>query len=297
MSIIDSATAYVVSSSVYEESIENKDFWPLYLPLGFISIFFVVPILYISLLSFSTYDPTENVVWELTVENWVRVLSDEFYRGFIWYTIRLAAVVTLLCILLGYPVGYLTAKASPRVRSTILFLVLLPLMIGIVIRTYGWMAILGQDGIVSRATEALLGEPILLLGSTEAVIIGLVGVFIPFMILPVQSTIQDVNPELEKAARDLGANKLTSFYKVTLPLSLPGVLAGVIFCFTLTMSAIVTPQLLGGRGDLTIGVLMYDTALSIINWPLASTLSIIILVINIGFVYVYIRVSQIGAKE
>jgi ABC-type spermidine/putrescine transport system permease subunit I len=154
------------------------------------------------------------------------------------------------------------------------------------------MVILGTNGVVNTFLQSTFGLKIQLLGTTRAVIIGLVGVLLPFLIVPIYSSLESLDESLELAARNLGANAFQAFYKVTLPLSLPGVVSGSIFVFTLSMSAVVTPRLLGGRTDLTIGALMYDVALADTNWPFASAMAVIMAIITFALIFSYIKFSR-----
>jgi ABC-type spermidine/putrescine transport system permease subunit I len=259
--------------------------------VGLVVLFLLVPMSYLGIVSFYKFDPIQIVVHEFTAGNYAKIFQP-FYRSFIIYTLKLAVTVTVLCLVLGYPVSYYIARAPPKKKQLMLFISVLPLMVGVVVRTYGWMIIFGSNGIVNKIWEPLFGHPLVILRSTPAVTLGLTGVLLPFLIFPVYSSIQDVGMSLERASRNLGANKLQTLYHVVVPLSLPGMVTGIIFCFTLSMSAIITPKLLGGRQDVTIGSLIYDLVLIDINWPLASAMAIIIAVINVALVYVYIRVSQ-----
>lgn len=270
----------------------EQDFLPLYPAMAFLLGFLFLPLTYLFVLSFMTYDPITLVRYTFTVDNYVKLVADPFYRQFVFFTIRVAFITTIVCILLGYPVGYYLSKTTQRRRQVLLFLVLLPLMVGTVVRTYGWMVILGTNGIVNRFLETTLGSNVKLLGTTNAVLFGLIGVLLPFLIIPVYSSLESMDESLELAARNLGANKLQAFYKITLPLSLPGVVSGSIFVFSLSMSAVVTPKLLGGRTDLTIGALMYDVALSDTNWPFASAMAVIMAIITFGLIFTYLRASR-----
>jgi len=270
----------------------DRDLLPLTPSVLFILGFLFMPLTYLLFLSLMTYDPIEIVDYTLTFENYVRFITDPFYRQFIFYTIRVAVITTVICLLLGYPVGYFLSRTSESRRNVLLFLVLLPLMVGTVVRTYGWMVILGTNGVVNTFLRETLGTSIRLLGTTTAVVIGLVGVLLPFLIIPVYSSLESLDESLELAARNLGANVFQTFYKVTLPLSLPGIVSGSIFVFTLSMSAVVTPNLLGGRRDLTMGALMYDVALTDTNWPFASAMAVVMAVITLGLIFSYLKFSR-----
>jgi ABC-type spermidine/putrescine transport system permease subunit I len=270
----------------------DRDLLPLTPAMLFLLGFLFVPLAYLLFLSVMTYDPIEIIDYTFTLENYAKLLVDPFYRQFVFYTIRVALVTTVVCLLLGYPVGYLLSRTRASRRNVLLFLVLLPLMVGTVVRTYGWMVILGTNGVVNSFLRATVGVEVELLGTTTAVVVGLVGVLLPFLIVPIYSSLESLDESLELAARNLGANAFQAFYRVTLPLSLPGVVTGSIFVFTLATSAVVTPKLLGGRTDLTIGALMYDVALGDTNWPFASAMAVLMAVITLGLIFSYLKFSR-----
>jgi len=273
---------------------EQSRRFPIYPAVVYLLTLLILPLTYLFLLSVYTYDPIEFYIPEFTVENYARLWTDSFYRSVVFYTLRIAVIVSTLSLLLGYPVAHFLANARGKIKGILYFLVVLPLMVGVVVRSYGWIIILGQNGLVNQLYLILPGttEPLSLLNSTEAVIIGLVGVLLPFMILPIQSSLEGIDPSLIEAARSLGADEVRSFLKITLPLSFPGILTGSIFCFTLSMSAIITPRLLGGRTDLTIGALIYDVALSSTNWPFGSALSVSLTVFTFSIIILYIIISS-----
>lgn len=270
----------------------DRDLLPLTPAMLFILGFLFVPLTYLLFLSLMTYDPLTIIDYTFTLENYSKLIVDPFYRQFVFYTLRIAFITTVACLLMGYPVGYLLSKTSASRRNVLLFLVLLPLMVGTVVRTYGWMVILGSNGVVNTFLEATFGTTIRFLGTTNAVIVGLIGVLLPFLIVPIYSSLESLDESLELAARNLGANAFQTFYKVTLPLSLPGIVTGSIFVFSLSMSAVVTPKLLGGRTDLTIGALMYDVALGDTNWPFASAMAVIMAIITLGLIFSYLKFSR-----
>lgn len=275
----------------------NNKFLPLAPAVGYILMFLFLPMAYLGLLSFYQYDPVNIFVREFTLENYATLIADPFYRQFLIYTVKVAFITTIICFVTGYPIGYYLARLSSSTkRQVMLFLILLPLMVGIVVRTYGWMLILGTNGFINRFLAVFSDVQLDILGTTTAVILGLIGVLLPFMILPIYSSIQDVDSSLELASRNLGANKFTTFYKIVFPLSIPGIVTGSIFCFTLSMSAIVTPRVLGGRTDFTIGSLIYDLVLTDTNWPLASAMAITVTIVNLLLVFLYLRTSA-GQRE
>lgn len=256
----------------------------------YLLVFLFVPFGVLALISLFTYDP--NAIFEptATLENYTKILGDSYYRQWFVYTVRLGFIVTAICLLLGYPLGYQLAHTSPKWRKVLLFAVLLPIIVGTIVRTYGWLVILGTEGLVNNTFLFFRETPVEFLNSTGAVILGIVGVVLPFMVLPVYSSFQNIDESLPLAARNLGANSFQAFYKVTLPLTLSGIVTGSIFTFVVSMSTVVTPQILGGLQDVTIGVLIYRETLTNFNWPAASAMAVTITAINFLLVLFYITV-------
>lgn len=250
--------------------------------------FFLTPVLYVVWVSFHDYTFQTIIGETLTAENYVQFFTEPFYQRFTWYTLKLAATNTVACVILGYPVAYYLVRTTRVKRGLILFLVILPLMVGSVVRAYGWIVLLGQDGIVDAIFSVFFNEGLVLLGTTTAVYIGMFHIMLPFAIIPIYSSLENIDESLIWSARDLGANKLDAFIKITFPLSLPGVVSGSIFVFTITMSAIVTPQLLGGRSDYTIGAMIYSMVFTNSNWPFAATMGVVISTITFSLIFIYL---------
>lgn len=275
------------------------DYLPAVPTAAFLLLFLILPILYALYISFFTYSPTRIIEWTFTLNHYEKLLLDPFYRGLLWYTIKLSLIVSAACIFIGYPVGYFIAKTTPLRRQLALFAVFLPLMIGTVNRIYGWIVLFSTNGIINNVLQALFGTKLQLLGNTLAVTIGLVGVYLPLVVLPVYSSVEDIPDSLVMAARNLGANQLEAFFKITFRLSLPGLLTGTIFVFVLTMNSIVTPDLLGGRTDVTMGLMIYDQAVSGLNWPFASAIGTVLTIATTALVYGYFKFvrSRMGVEE
>jgi putative spermidine/putrescine transport system permease protein len=200
----------------------KRRYWPiLTLPLAlYLAVFLVVPFLNIILLSFYTYSPTRIFVPELTGANYIALVDGTFLTVLL-RTLRLGLICTVICVLLGYPLAYFLARAERRVATIGLFLLVTPLMVSAVIRTFGWLVILGRRGLINAALDAVGLDRLPLLYNETAVVIGLVNVFLPFMVLPLMASIERINPALEEAARNLGATWFGTFRRVILPLSRP----------------------------------------------------------------------------
>lgn len=250
----------------------------LILPLAlFLLIFLVIPFLNIISLSFYTYSP--RTIWtpELTTANY-REMMDGTFEIVLWRTLRLGLVCTIICVLFGYPIAYFLARAEPRVKAIGLFLLLMPLMVSAVIRTFGWLVILGRRGLVNNVLHAMGFDSLALLYHEPAVVIGLTNVFIPFMVLPLMASIERIDPSLEEAARNLGASWSDVFRRVIIPLSSPGLISGCLLVFSAAISAFVVPALMGGARVLVLGRLIYDLLLISYQWPLASAITTLLVI-------------------
>ncbi len=264
----------------------------LFLPVLFFFAFLVVPQLYMLAVSFFTYKPMEIFTTKITIENYLRFVKDPFYRRVLLYTVWLAFSVTFFSLLLGYPLSYFLARTRSSKKGFYIFLLLVPLMVGIIVRTYGWIVLLGRVGLINniliglKLTEA----PVKILNTHTAVVIGIVEVLMPYMVRPIGSAIQKIPVNLEEAASSLGANKWHVFVHILIPQSLPGVLSGSIIVFTLTAGAIVTPALLGGPKIHTMGTVIYQLMISTLNWPFGSATAFILLVMEFMIVLLVINV-------
>jgi putative spermidine/putrescine transport system permease protein len=252
-------------------------------------VFFVVP--YADMLAISLMQQSHRAAYNpvFTIENYTSLIESRFTWGVIWHTFWLGALTTAICLLLSYPIAYQMARAPTRYRAALMILVIAPLLVGVLIRTYGWMILLQDTGIINQLLQVVGLPPVHLMYNNTGVVIGLTHVFIPFMVLPIASTIQSIDPELELAARNLGAGPWRAFRRVVLPLSLPGVVAGTVLVFVLAVSSFVIPQLLGGFTVLTVPVLVIHTISELFNWPGGSAFAILFFAITTLVIWFYLR--------
>jgi putative spermidine/putrescine transport system permease protein len=229
--------------------------------------------------SLHPYSPTKVFLPELTFDNY-RKIFDLYYVRLFGRTLRLGLITTVVCVMLGYPLAYCLARARPRWQAVGLFLLIMPLMVSAVIRVFGWIVILGRKGLVNQSLVALGLEPVKLLYSETAVVIGLVNIFVPFMVLPIMASIERISPSLEEAAQNLGADWYRVFWRVILPLSLPGLISGCLLVYSLSISAFVTPALMGNPRARMAGQQIYDEVLVSFNWPSAAALSLTLLLVT-----------------
>ena len=253
-------------------------YWALFVgPYGvYLLLFLVLPFANVALLSVYLYSPTKIAVAEFTAGNYAK-LWEMYYASLFLRTLRLALVVTGVCVVLGYPLAYVLARSTSRILTVGLFLLIVPLMVSTVIRVFGWVVILGSEGLVNQALR-LLGAPegVRLLHTEGAVIIGLSQQSMPFMVLPIMAAIERIPPSLEEAAQNLGASWSQMFARVIVPLSTPGLVSGALLVFSVSMSAFVTPALMGGRRERMVGQQIFEEVLTAYNWPGAASLTIVL---------------------
>ncbi len=215
----------------------------------------------------------------VTAENYVRFFTDAYFIGVLATTVQVAAVCTVVSLLFAFPLAYLLARTDSRWKSALVIAVVFPLMVGNVVRAAGWMAVLGNDGIVNHALLGLglVTQPVRLMYTPFAVHVGIIAVVLPYMILTLQSVIEGIGRDVEEAASNLGAGPITVFRRVLLPLSLPGVIAGSTLVFILCMNAYATPVLLGGPQFKMMAPALYDQFVRTTNWPFGAALAFILM--------------------
>ncbi len=259
----------------------------------YLVLLFVLPLLLVFVYSFATRDATGQTVldnWNL--ESYKRLFTPIVGQIFL-RSLLLALTTTVICLLLSYPFAFYIATRRPGVRNILLIFVMIPFWSNFLVRTYAWRVILGSEGPISQLSVAFGGEPIRLLFTNVAVLIGLVYGFIPFMVLPLYAALERMDWRLVEAARDLYADGWTAFRKVTLPLSMPGVVAGSILVFIPSLGAYVTPALLGGANTVLMGDYIVSQFLAARNWPFGSALSFAIMFVRLVATVFYFRA---GAK-
>jgi spermidine/putrescine transport system permease protein len=273
--------------------------WLLLAPvLSLLILLLVVPIAIMVVFTFYTFVTAGVEKPVLTLANWGEFLSDPYYHGFLWKTVRVATITALVCAVMGYPAAYFIAMTRFRHKWLLLLLLIVPFWISFTIRTFSWIHILGEQGVINVTLRELgfIDQPIRMLYTEGAVIMGMVHFLLPYMVLNVYVSLEGIDRNLISAARTLGCTGWQAFKEVSLPLSLPGLLAGLLLCFVLAAGSYVTPQILGSSRDALFGNLVFDTIMSELNWPLGATLSIVLLVL-LGIISVvysrYMGLSQI----
>ena len=255
----------------------------------YLVVFFVLPLVLVLVYSFASRSSTGLTVLEDWNDDSYRRLFTPLVGEIFLRSLVLAISTTAICLVVCYPFAYFIATRGPTVRNLLLVLVMIPFWSNFLVRTYAWSFILGSDGIVSQISQAFGGEPVRLLFTNTAVLIGMVYGFMPFMVLPMYAAIERLDWSLVEAARDLYASGWTAFRRVTLPLSMPGVIAGSILVFIPALGAYVTPAILGGARTTLIGDYIVSQFLTARNWPFGSALSISIMALMLLATLIYFR--------
>ncbi|MDF1775478.1 MAG: ABC transporter permease [Rhizobiaceae bacterium] len=234
---------------------------------------FILPVLQMLVLSVSGPDG-------FTLEHFTRFLSDSYYLGILWRTVRLSALITLITALIGFPLAYIMAKSGPRLRLWLTLIVILPLMTSVVIRTFGWIVLLGRSGMIPSMLRdlGLVGRSFSIIQTESAIVIGMVQVLLPFMTLSVLGVVMSIDGRLEEAARTMGCSFMKTIRTVVLPLSLPGIVAGGLLVFTLSASSFVTPSLLGGSRIQVLAGSIYNAVTQTLEWEFAAAQAVILFV-------------------
>ena len=268
----------------------------------------IIPLLLTVVTSFGSRDTDGNVIYTFTLENYARLIGftpegfDSLYGQILWRSLSLALQTTIVAILMAYPLAFFIARAPAKRRNTLLFLVLVPLWTNFVIRIYAWIMILRTQGVLNSVLGWLAGlvgisfSPFDFYPSQGAVLIGMVYEFLPFMILPIYTSLEKIDNSLFEAAADLGANALRTFWRVTLPLSMPGVVAGTILTFIPVVGTFVVSDILGGRQVILVGNLIQRQFLDARNPAFGSAASIILMVLTLIFTLYYTRRFGFGEE-
>ena len=263
------------------------------LPFLWLGIFFLLPLVLVLAIAFGTNSPDSVPPVELGVNlaSFRLLFTDDLYLAAWLSSLRIAAISTLVALLLGYPMAYAIARAEPRRRPLLLMLVILPFWTSFLIRVYAWMGLLAENGVLNQFLRwsGLAADPGTILNTEWAVHLGIVYAYLPFMVLPLYAALEKLDTSLLEAAADLGATPFTAFLTVTLPLSLPGIVAGCLLVFIPSVGEFVIPDLLGGTDTLMIGKVLWDEFFTNADWPLASAVAICLLVLLVGPIALFQR--------
>jgi len=258
----------------------------------------ILPLGLTLVLSFNVFDYQVGVkAGEWTLAHYLALFSDAYFYEIFWRTFWISALVTLLCVVIGVPEAYILSRMGTPWRSIFLILILTPLLISVVVRAFGWSLLLGADGLINQLIQVLGGRPVKLLYTPFAVIIALVHVMLPFMIIPVWTSLQKLDPSAEQAALSLGASQATVMRKIVLPQVMPGVLSGTLIVFGLAASSFAIPGLLGGRRLKMVATVVYDQYLSELNWPMGATIAVVLLLVNLLIMLSWNRLLESRYKK
>lgn len=271
--------------------------WALAVPLAAVfALFFIAPLCLLVSISFQT---ERQMTGALGLAQYAAFFSDGLNIAVLRDTLLVGVKATLLCLLFGYPLAWLCTRVSARWQAALIFLIVLPIVTSVVVRTFAWIVILGRFGIVNEAIVALglSAQPLRLLFSETGVVIVLAQVQMPLMVLPLITTLQRIDPNLESASQALGAGAWRTFFKVTLPLSLPGIIAGTILTYTACVTAFVTQSLIGGSRLLYMPMMIFQQAMDLQNWPFAAAVSVIFMVSVLLIVAMLVALSRSRAAR
>jgi spermidine/putrescine transport system permease protein len=260
--------------------------------LFWLVIFFAVPLLIVFVYSFLKRGPYGQLVWDLNLQNYVRFFDPLYLKIFV-RSFKIAAITTVFCFLFGYPLAYWIATRPAKWRNTLLLLIMIPFWTNFLVRTYAWILILRDTGLINNTLMGLglIHQPLPLFGNDLAIIIGLIYGWFPDMVLPCYAAIERLDFSLVEAAQDLYANEVRSFLRVIFPLTLPGVVAGSMLVFVPSLGAYVTPDLLGGARSVMIGNVIQSQFLTVRDYPFGSAFSFVLMALMLLATLVYFRVG------
>ena len=234
-------------------------------------IFFILPMAYILIKTIATNG----------FQDFVDFFTDPFYLDILWTTIRVSLISTFVSLLLGYPTAYFMARTKSRMKKVMIIIILFPFLVSAVVRSYGWMVLLGTNGLINQLLLGIgiISEPLKMLNTEFAVIVGMIHLLIPYMVLALLGVLQSIDPNVEYAAYSLGANPLQTFAKVVFPLSTPGIISGCVLVFTMSMTSYVTPKLLGGSKFRMMATMVVQEINVNFDWGAAAAISYILLAV------------------
>jgi spermidine/putrescine transport system permease protein len=260
--------------------------------LFWLVVFFAIPLIIVFVYSFLKRGPYGQIVWEFNLNNYARFFDPLYLKIFV-RSFKIAGITTVVSFLLGYPMAYWIATRPPRWRNTLLLLLMIPFWTNFLVRTYAWILILRDTGLINNALMSLglISEPLPLFGNDLAIIIGLVYGWFPDMVLPCYAAVERLDFSLVEAAQDLYANELRAFARVIFPLTLPGIVAGSILVFIPSLGAYVTPDLLGGAKSVMIGNVIQSQFLTVRDYPFGSAFSFVLMAMMLVATLIYFRVG------
>lgn len=260
-------------------------------------VFSIVPLIIIFVYSFCERTPYGDIIFKFTTQNYVKFFQPIYLRV-LWRSVLLAVTSTIGCLLIGYPMAWIIARAGEKARNFMVMLFVLPLWTNFLLRTYAWMGLLRENGFFNQVLMGLriIDEPLKLLYTEGAVFIGMVYNFLPFMVLPIYSVLVKLDQGHIDAANDLGANPRETFLKVVLPLSFPGIVSGIIMVFMPALSTFIISDLLGGGQTMMLGNLIQNQFLSARNWQFGSAISSVMILMVLVITLISSRYRSEGSE-
>ena len=272
--------------------------WALSAPaLVLFASLLLLPLAMTAVLSFNVFDYNTGVKNQYTLAHYLAIVTDEYYFTIFWRTFWVAGLTTLICLVIGAPEAYVLSRMRNPWRSIFLLVVLAPLLVSVVVRAFGWSMLLGPQGVLNQGLLFLGMGPVNILYTEAAVIVALVHVMLPFMVIPVWTSLQSLDPEVENAALSLSASHFTTLRRVVLPQVMPGILSGSLIVFGLSASAFAIPGLLGGRRLKMVATVVYDEYLHELNWPLGAAIALLLLLANLVVMLSYNRMLESRYKK
>ena len=228
---------------------------------------------------------------DFTLKHYLYFFQNPLYAKVMWITIQISFLSTLTSVLVGYPVAYVLRRARPGLRNFFLLVIVLSFMISLLVRNYSWIIVLQRNGVINLLLKSfgLIDQPLILLHNKFSTMVGMTHIFTPYIIFPIYSVMMGIDLNLEKAAQNLGATRWQTFWRVTFPLSLPGIGAGALLVFIMALGFFITPALLGGRKELMLSNLIEIQVVDLLNWPFASAMSVVLLVVTLIIFFIYNR--------
>lgn len=266
--------------------------WQLALPLALaFTAFFAAPLL--MLVAVSAYD--DDQITKLGFAMWSKFLSDPFYWKVTFDTLKLGALTVLATVLIGYPLALVYMSAGPRMQRVLLFVIIMPMLLSVVVRTFAWIVILGHEGVINYVVMSLglSPVPLRLLQTEFGLVLSLTQIEMPLMLLPLISVMGRIDPNLRDASAALGASRWRTLFRVTLPLSVPGLIAGCLLVFASATTAFISQQIIGGNRLVYLPLVIWQQSLVVYNWPLAAVAAMVLLV---SVTAVVVLISALGRR-
>lgn len=268
---------------------KRKGHYLLFVPcIVLVAYFMIVPLVEII---FPTFKNTTGGMFS----SYKEFFTDSYMLSIFWRTIKISLISSLICMFIGVPVSYYISRVSQKIRGVFIALTVFPILTNSVVRSFAWMSILGKNGIINNLLVKLnlINEPLTLLYTEGAIIVGTVYIFLPLMIISLVGVMENIENDLLEAAESLGASKLKSFFKVVFPLSLPGLIVGIVLVFTGSLTAYTTPQLLGGNKNTVLATLIYQKTMTLGDWQGAAVVATIMIIVTLVVIKV---INSIASK-